>query len=115
MNGLYTNDDLVDEAAIAREEIEAGLNDFADQRMVEKEDGVWRLLNWDKRQFASDSGRERVQKHREKNKEVETAPEQYSVTAGYGAITVLDDNDYCICNGGVTLQGRTSPFYVTAM
>lgn len=69
-----TVDDLADEAAIEREEVEAGLKDFTEQRMIEKVDGVFRLLNWDKRQFAGDSARERVQKHREKKKSVEVKP-----------------------------------------
>lgn len=102
-------DDLADEAAVDREEVEAGLKDFTEQRMVEKVDGVWRLLNWDKRQFTSDSARERVKKHREKKKSAQspTAPAEVKEPAGCG-----DD-----CNNVVTLQGcyKEGPCNVAVM
>ena len=101
-----TLDDLADMAAISLEEVEAGLSGFVDQRMIEKADGVWRLLNWDKRQFVSDSGKERVQKYREKRKEGEAEPERYSDTAGDEAAALNNNTGYSSCNNVVTLQER---------
>lgn len=63
-----TLDDLSDEAAIPIEEVEAGLKAFVNQKMIENIDGVFHLLNWDKRQFASDSSTERVKKYRSNQK-----------------------------------------------
>jgi len=37
--------------------------------MLEKVNGVYRCLNWDKRQFASDNSSERVKKHRQSKQE----------------------------------------------
>lgn len=59
-----TIDDLADEAAIPVDQVKAGLNSFTDQMMIEKVNGVWHCLKWDKRQFSSDTSTERVQKHR---------------------------------------------------
>jgi hypothetical protein len=68
--------DLADEADIPLDEVEAGLGDFVELNMLEKVDGVWRLLNWDKRQYVSDSSQDRVRKHREKKKASAAAPGQ---------------------------------------
>ncbi|NLJ76302.1 MAG: DnaD domain protein [Peptococcaceae bacterium] len=64
--------DIADKAAVTVNVVKAGLSDFTYLRMVEKVDGVWRLLNWDKRQFVSDNSRARVQKHRKKGKVAST-------------------------------------------
>jgi hypothetical protein len=73
--------DLADEADIPLDEVEAGLSDFVELRMLEKVDGVWHLLNWDKRQYVSDSSVERVRKHREKKKASASSP---GYRQGYG-------------------------------
>lgn len=77
--------DLADEADIPLDEVEAGLSDFVELRMLEKVDGVWHLLNWDKRQYVSDSSQERVQRHREKKKASAASPGRH------GAAYVDDD------------------------
>ena len=41
---------------------------FQAQNMIERGENGYQLINWDKRQFASDSSNERVSKHREKKK-----------------------------------------------
>lgn len=102
-----TVEDLAYEATVDREDVEDALEDFAGLRMIEKVDGVWHLLNWDKRQFVGDNPRERVRKHREKKKAVEAiehCPE--SSAACYGVATFDDDNKGVTCNGDVTLQDR---------
>ena len=75
--------DLADGAYIPLDEVEAGLCDFVELRMLEKVDGVWHLLNWDKRQYVSDSSVERVRKHREKKKESAVAPGRGRARYGY--------------------------------
>lgn len=64
-----TEEDLADEAFITREEVDAGLQAFKEQRMLDLSEGVWHLVNWDKRQFVSDSSTDRVQRFREKKDE----------------------------------------------
>jgi len=59
-----TIDDLADEAAIPVDQVKAGLNSFAEQMMIDKVNGVWHCLNWDKRNFVSDNSTERSRKHR---------------------------------------------------
>lgn len=59
-----TVEDLADDAAISIEEVRAGLQAFINQRMVAEVDGFYHLINWNKRQFVSDSSTERVKKHR---------------------------------------------------
>ncbi|NQS76890.1 MAG: DnaD domain protein [Peptococcaceae bacterium] len=83
--------DIADKAAVTVNIVKAGLSDFTYLRMVEKVDGVWRLLNWDKRQFVSDNSRARVQKHRKKGK---------VGSAGSDTVTAA---------GKVAAAGNTSP------
>lgn len=61
-----TVEDLTDDAAVSVDEVKSGLKAFIDQRMIEKIDGVYHLVNWNKRQFISDSSTERSRKHRQK-------------------------------------------------
>lgn len=67
-NVTVTVDDLVDEADIPLQEVNDGIKVFTEQEMLEKIDGVYHLVNWDKRQYVSDSSAERVRKHRDKAK-----------------------------------------------
>ncbi|OPX87757.1 MAG: DNA replication protein DnaD [Pelotomaculum sp. PtaB.Bin104] len=85
-----TLDDLADEAAIPFEDVEAGVNSFVEQKMLENIEGTWHLVNWDKRQYVSDSSAERVRRHRAKQQE--------------NGVTSIKD---------VTLQKRYSNDYVT--
>jgi hypothetical protein len=73
-----TIEDLADDAAIPLDEVKSGIEAFVAQRMLEQVDGVWRLVNWDKRQFSSDSSTERVRKHRRKKQQNETLQDRYS-------------------------------------
>jgi hypothetical protein len=76
-----TVDDLVDEAAVSREDVEAGIRAFVQQTMLEEVDGVWHCINWDKRNFTSDCSTERVQRHRARQKSSinnETLQKRYS-------------------------------------
>src|SRR5258708_3978007 len=47
-------EDLADEASITVEEAQVGMDAFLGQHMVRIEDGVFILINWDKRQYKSD-------------------------------------------------------------
>lgn len=57
-----TLEDLVDEAAIPTEVVQAGIAAFIEQRMLEVVDGIYHLINWDKRNFASDNPTDRWRK-----------------------------------------------------
>lgn len=67
-----TIEDLADDAAISLDQVQQGIEAFEAQRMIEQIDGVWYLVNWDKRQFVSDNSTERVKKHRQKKQQNET-------------------------------------------
>lgn len=72
-------DDLADIAAIPVEDVKAGIQAFKAQRMIEEIDGVFSLINFPKRQFASDNSTERVKRYREKKKqEDETLQERFN-------------------------------------
>lgn len=73
-----TVEDLADDAAIPVDEVQQGIEAFITQKMLEQIDGVWRLVNWDKRQFSSDSSTERVRRHRQKKQENETLQKRYN-------------------------------------
>ena len=62
-----TAEDLADDAAVSIDEVHAGLKVFAEQRMIKAIDGIYYLVNWDKRQFVSDSSTERSRRHRQKS------------------------------------------------
>ncbi|MFA5383969.1 MAG: DnaD domain protein [Eubacteriales bacterium] len=70
--------DLADEADITVEEAVAGMDSFTDWKMLEEVDGVWHLINWDKRNYESDTSAERVRRHRENIKQDVTLPKRYS-------------------------------------
>lgn len=72
-------DDLADEAAIPLEDVKSGIQSFKDQEMLKEIDGVYHLINWDKRQFSSDNSTERVKRFRDKQKqEDETEVKRYN-------------------------------------
>lgn len=72
-------DDLSDIAAISKEEVLAGIEAFKHQGMLDETDGVYQLINWDKRQFTSDNSTERVKRLRErKRNDNETLQQRYS-------------------------------------
>jgi len=79
-NVSVTFHDLADEANMSLKDVESGFSVFRDQNMIEQVDGVWRLINWDKRQFTSDLSTDRVRKHREK-KRSRNVPDNKSETA----------------------------------
>ena len=72
-----TVDDLMDEAALPRRDVEGAMTAFIAQGMVEHTTlaggvGVWRVIHWDDRQFESDSSTERVAKGRSKQQDCNT-------------------------------------------
>lgn len=71
-----TIDDLSDEAAITADEVTGGIEMFIKQNMLEEVDGVYHLINWDKRQFASDNSTERTKRYRQRKNE--TSQERHS-------------------------------------
>lgn len=73
-----TAEDLANDADVPIEEVQAGLEAFKSQRMMEEVDGVYHLINWNRRQFISDSSADRVKRCREnKQQKDETAMERY--------------------------------------
>lgn len=64
-----TAEDLADEAAIPIDQVEAGLKAFTEQMMIKEVKGIWHCLNWNKRNFISDTSTERVKKFRGKKNE----------------------------------------------
>lgn len=73
-----TPEDLADIAAVPVKAVKAGLDLMARAEMIEHDPdlGAWRVTNWDKRQYPSDSSSERVAKHRAKTVP-ETPMERY--------------------------------------
>ncbi len=61
-------EDLADEAAINVKEVKAALAMFEQQHMIEFVEGVWHLLNWNKRQFSSDLSTDRTRKWRQRER-----------------------------------------------
>ena len=64
-----TIEDLADEAAISVEHAIAGMKAFMDMEMIEDVDGAFKLVNWEKRQFRSDSSAERTRHWRARKQE----------------------------------------------
>jgi hypothetical protein len=64
-----TTEDLADEAAVPIDQVNAGLKAFTDQMMLKEVNGIWHCLNWNKRNFISDTSTERVKKFRGKKDE----------------------------------------------
>ncbi len=48
---------------------------------------AWEVMNWDKRQFASDSSAARVARHREAKRQAQKQPETHDVTGGNVTVT----------------------------
>lgn len=65
-------EDLADEAAIDIDDVKEGIKAFIQQNMLEEVDGVLHLVNWDKRQFVSDSSTERVKRYRQRQTHADT-------------------------------------------
>lgn len=62
-------DDIVDEAGVDKDDVEAALEAFEKQGMIEyDENGVIVIKNWHKRQYQADSSTERVRRYRERKK-----------------------------------------------
>ena len=72
-----TAEDIADEAAVTIKEVSQALQIFEEELMLHKENGIMVVTNWDKRQYESDSSKERVKKCRENKKdETVTSPLQ---------------------------------------
>ncbi|MGI4938056.1 MAG: hypothetical protein ACRYF5_15155 [Janthinobacterium lividum] len=56
-------------------------------------DGSWEIMNWDKRQFVSDSSAGRVAKHRAKKKEAEKQPETKAEEVSNVTVTAQNRTD----------------------
>jgi len=72
---------------ISDEELEATKALFVAKGFI---DSAWNLLNWEKRQFASDSSAARVAKHRREKKEAEEAARNAAVTLPKRKANALD-------------------------
>lgn len=65
-------DDLVDEAALSKREVRAGMAEFERLGMLERNgDGAWVVAKWGERQFESDDATQRTRKHRSKQRSEE--------------------------------------------
>ncbi len=71
-----TRADLADEANIGEDEVAAGLEVYRRKQMVEEVEGVLHLINWDKRQFASDHSADRVERYRQRQRDRDEAPDE---------------------------------------
>ena len=60
-----TLEDIADEAALDLSEVKEAVAIFAAQDMLAEESGIYRLINWDERQFESDTSTDRVRRYRE--------------------------------------------------
>lgn len=66
----YELADLVDLTGLEAESLEPIIKEFVNADMLEESpQGPWIVKNWDSRQFASDTSRERVRRYREKQNE----------------------------------------------
>jgi hypothetical protein len=64
-NVTVTLQDVTDETACNISDVTKAFEIFTKQKMIEEIDGIFHVVNWDKRQFSSDSSTERVRKHRD--------------------------------------------------
>ena len=64
-----TIDDIADEANLPIDVVGNGLGTFRELSFIEEVDGVFHLINWEKRQFKSDISTSRTRKHREQHAE----------------------------------------------
>lgn len=62
-----TLEDVADMAAVDQKEVNDAFAAFQRQNQLAQEDGIWIVVNWEKRQFASDDVSSRVKKSRMKN------------------------------------------------
>jgi len=62
-----TIEDIADEAGLSVNEMEEAFSIFTSQGMVENVGNVWRVTNWDKRQFDRDNSTERVKRFRNRS------------------------------------------------
>lgn len=79
-----TEEDLADQAAVPIEAVRDGLKSFAGQNMVEIQDGVYHVTNWDDRQFESDLSVERTRRYRQKKRQCDApgpSPDRHSDVA----------------------------------
>ena len=67
-NVPVTFQDVSDETAVTLHETEEAIKIFLKQNMLDEEDGLLKVTNWDKRQFTSDYSTQRVRKYREKKR-----------------------------------------------
>lgn len=58
--------DLAEESGISLKEVKSGIKAFIEVKMVEKVDGFYHLVNWDKRQFKSDNSTDRWRKWKDR-------------------------------------------------
>jgi len=82
-----TIEDIADEAALSVTEMEEAISIFVKQGMIENVGDVWKVINWNRRQFDRDNSSERVKRFRNKQ-------EKHSVTVtetpcnGYESVSV---------------------------
>lgn len=69
---LPPTDDIAVRLRIKKTEVAAWITHLVGARLLDNDNGVFRPHNWDSRQFQSDSSTERVQKHRNKKRNVST-------------------------------------------
>lgn len=73
-----SDDEICWKLRITIETWKHAVDKFRAKGMIEHTDKGYRITNWDKRQFSSDSSTERVKKHRQKKKEA-TQPEKEQI------------------------------------
>lgn len=70
----YTIDDLASICCISISDMTDMLNEFVEMEMLDFDDGCYKVKNWNKRQFESDSSTERVKEYRERYSNVTVTP-----------------------------------------
>src|ERR1044072_8332727 len=63
-------EDIALRLRIKKTDVAAWITHLVTAKLIDNEDGVFRPHNWDERQFQSDSSTKRVQKHRNKKRNV---------------------------------------------
>lgn len=73
-SSLATLDDIADEAALPLAKVRVGMSALEAAGMIERrDDGAWRLRNWDARQYESDRSTDRVRALRERRRNVSSS------------------------------------------
>lgn len=94
-NHALTDDELAKYADVHRRVVTTGLSKMVEFGMLEKDgdQGVWRVCNWEERQWESDDVRKRVATHRAKKEDGSNVTTPLLVTSNSVYVSVSDSKE----------------------